>query len=331
MEQSVNTDVLLNVVDLKKHFDVKDGMFSRSKNQKIKAVNGISFDVKKGETFSVVGESGCGKSTTGMCLLRLTEPTSGKISFNNEDVLSKTKKEMKEYRKGIQIIFQDPYSSLNPKHTVRQILSEPLIISKEFTKKEINDRVESLVQLVGLDLHHLGRYPHEFSGGQRQRIGIARAIALNPQLIVCDEPVSALDVSIQSQILNLLKKLQKELNLTYIFISHDLSVVEHISDRVAVMYLGKFVEVGTRDQIFNNPQHPYTKILLSSVPIADPKRKKMNHRVKIEGDIPSPQNPPKGCPFYSRCPVRMDICSEAAPELRKVNSKQQVACYLIEN
>lgn len=273
MEQKLTSDVLLEVKNLKKHFPIKGNVFNKSK-QVLKAVDGVSLQVKKGETFSLVGESGCGKSTTGQCLLRLIEPTSGEILFNGKNVLAiKDKKEMQEFRRNIQIIFQDPYSSLNPKHTIKQILSEPFIINKVIPKDEIEERVVSLLKLVGLGPHHLHRYPHEFSGGQRQRIGIARALALNPQLIICDEPVSALDVSIQSQILNLLKSLQQQFHLTYIFISHDLSVVEHISDRVAVMYLGKIVEAGTREKIFKEPKHPYTQALLSSVPIPDPKKK----------------------------------------------------------
>lgn len=273
MEQKLTSDVLLEVKNLKKHFPIKGNVFNKSK-QVLKAVDGVSLQVKKGETFSLVGESGCGKSTTGQCLLRLIEPTSGEILFNGKNVLAiKDKKETQEFRRNIQIIFQDPYSSLNPKHTIKQILSEPFIINKVIPKDEIEERVVSLLKLVGLGPHHLHRYPHEFSGGQRQRIGIARALALNPQLIICDEPVSALDVSIQSQILNLLKSLQQQFHLTYIFISHDLSVVEHISDRVAVMYLGKIVEAGTREKIFKEPKHPYTQALLSSVPIPDPKKK----------------------------------------------------------
>ncbi|PWA08759.1 hypothetical protein DCC39_14220 [Pueribacillus theae] len=329
MEQSVETDVLLDVKNLKKYFSEKGNLLRKSQN-KIKAVDNISFQVKRGETFSIVGESGCGKSTTGLCLLRLTEPTSGEVIFNGKDILAiSNKKEMLDYRRNIQIIFQDPYSSLNPKHTVKQILSEPFIINQTVSKDEIEERVISLLKLVGLDTYHLNRYPHEFSGGQRQRIGIARALALNPQLIICDEPVSALDVSIQSQILNLLRTLQQKLNLTYIFISHDLSVVERISDRVAVMYLGKIVELGTREQIFNDPKHPYTKALLSSVPIADPKMKKLKNRIVLEGDLPSPNNPPKGCYFYSRCPVKMEKCKEIYPTVQQVSELHQVSCHLV--
>lgn len=321
-------EILLDVKNLTKYYPIKGNLFGKSKDV-IKAVDGVSFQVKKGETFSIVGESGCGKSTTGMSLLRLTEATSGEVVFNQKNVLTMKKNEIQDYRKNIQVIFQDPYSSLNPKHTIKKILSEPFVINQKLSKTEVEEKVISLLRLVGLDLHHLHRYPHEFSGGQRQRIGIARALALNPQIIVCDEPVSALDVSIQSQILNLLKSLQRKLGLTLIFISHDLSVVEHISDRIAVMYLGKIVETGTREEIFNNPQHPYTKALLSSVPIADPKLKKMKNRINIEGDIPSPKNPPKGCGFYSRCPVKTDKCKVVIPELKETSPNHQASCHLI--
>ena len=328
MAHNLMEDVLLDVKNLTKYYPLKGNLFGKSK-EAIKAVDGVSFQVKKGETFSIVGESGCGKSTTGMSLLRLIEPTSGEVVFDHKNVLDMKKKEMLNYRKNIQVIFQDPYSSLNPKHTIKKILSEPFVINQNLSKAELDEKVISLLRLVGLDHHHLNRYPHEFSGGQRQRIGIARALALEPQIIVCDEPVSALDVSIQSQILNLLQSLQQKLGLTLIFISHDLSVVEHISKRIAVMYLGKIVEMGTREEIFNNPQHPYTKALLSSVPIADPKLKKLKQRVNIEGDIPSPKNPPKGCAFYSRCPVKMDKCNEIIPEIKDISPDHQASCHLI--
>lgn len=328
MAPHVKEEVLIDVKNLAKYYPMKGNFLGKSDGF-IKAVDGVSFQVRKGETFSIVGESGCGKSTTGMSLLRLIEPTSGEIVFENKNVLEMKRKEMSGYRKNIQVIFQDPYSSLNPRHTIKKILSEPFAINTNLSKSEIEEKVIELLRLVGMDEHHLYRYPHEFSGGQRQRIGIARALALEPQLIICDEPVSALDVSIQSQILNLLKSLQRRLKLTYIFISHDLSVVEHISDRVAVMYLGKIVEIGSREQIFNHPQHPYTKALLASVPIADPKLKKMKNRVTLEGDIPSPKNPPKGCPFYSRCPVRVDSCNQIVPELKEISHEHQASCHLI--
>jgi peptide/nickel transport system ATP-binding protein/oligopeptide transport system ATP-binding protein len=327
LEQGLKNDIILDVRGLKKYYEGEKLLFGKSKSV-VRAVDNISFQVQRGETFSIVGESGCGKSTTGMCLLRLIDPTSGEIYFNREDALTLKNKELKGFRKDIQVIFQDPYSSLNPKHTVRSILREPYLIHKTFSNTEIDDQVHRLIELVGLDSSYLDRYPHEFSGGQRQRIGIARALALNPQLIVCDEPVSALDVSIQAQIINLLKELQQQLNLTYIFISHDLSVVEHISNRVAVMYLGKIVEMGTRDQIFNDPKHPYTQALLASIPIANPEHAEKKQRVIIKGDLPSPKNPPKGCHFYSRCPVKMEQCKEVYPEVKILPNQQQIACHL---
>jgi oligopeptide/dipeptide ABC transporter ATP-binding protein len=321
------TESLLTVKNLSKHFPINNGFFG-GQTGTIKAVDGVSFEVKKGETFSIVGESGCGKSTTGMCLMNLIEPTSGEVNFK-ESTFSNKGKQSRDSRRHMQIIFQDPYSSLNPKHTVKKILSEPLVINRYGSKSEIEARVESLITLVGLSTHHLSRYPHEFSGGQRQRIGIARAIALNPEVIICDEPVSALDVSIQSQILNLFEELQRKLNLTYVFISHDLSVVEHISDRVAVMYLGKIVEQGTKEEIFSNPQHPYTQALLSSVPVANPKLKKSKSRIILEGDPPSPKNPPKGCHFHNRCVYKVDACTETYPEMRNVSGQHRVACHLL--
>ena len=329
MEQViVEKEDLMVVEELKKHYPIKNGLFGK-KTGDVKAVDGVTFTIKKGETFSIVGESGCGKSTVGMSLLRLTEPTSGKILFNDEDMLSKSLNELRDLRKNIQIIFQDTYSSLNPKHSIKKIISEPLVINRKMTNAEMEARVVELLELVGLGAHYLHRYPHEFSGGQRQRIGIARALALNPQLIVCDEPVSALDVSIQSQILNLLEDLQKKFNLTYIFISHDLSVVEHISDRVAVMYLGRIVEMGTREEVFQNPQHPYTKALMSSVPIADPKLKNKKQRIILTGDVPSPKNPPKGCHFHTRCPFKTDKCIESYPEYKEITGDHIAACHII--
>lgn len=318
----------MNVSNLRKYYPINNGIFGK-KTGEIKAVDGVSFDIRKGETFSIVGESGCGKSTVGMSLLGLIQPTSGKILFKEKDIFTKNKKDMKEIRKNIQIIFQDTYSSLNPKHTIKKIIGEPLLINTKMSDSEIESRVIELLNLVGLSSQHLYRYPHEFSGGQRQRIGIARALALNPQLIICDEPVSALDVSIQSQILNLLEELQEKFNLTYIFISHDLSVVEHISDRVAVMYLGRIVEMGTKDEVFKNPQHPYTKALMSSVPIADPKLKNKKQRIILTGDVPSPKNPPIGCHFHTRCPFKTENCENNYPDLRNVGNSHEVACHLV--
>ncbi len=328
MAQQIASDELLVVKDLKKHYPVRGGLFG-GQTGTVKAVDGVSFTVKKGETFSIVGESGCGKSTTGMCLLRLTEPTSGQVLFDGQDVMSKSSSALRSLRRNMQVIFQDPYSSLNPKLTVKQIISEPYLINKTVPKNEIDDRVHSLIKLVGLRADQLNRYPHEFSGGQRQRIGIARALALNPKLIVCDEPVSALDVSIQSQILNLLEDLQQKFDLTYIFISHDLSVVEHISDRVAVMYLGRIVEIGDREHIFGSPEHPYTKALLSSVPLADPKLKTGRQRIILSGDVPNPRNPSAGCHFHTRCPMKTDKCMESTPILNEISHGHQVACHLV--
>jgi oligopeptide/dipeptide ABC transporter ATP-binding protein len=330
LAQIVETEEILKVENLTKHYPIRGGVFG-GVTGRVKAVDDISFTVRRGETFSIVGESGCGKSTTGMCLSRLEDPTSGNIFLNSENILEANKSKSKKYRRSVQIIFQDPYSSLNPKLTIRKILSEPLIINKFGSKLQIENRITALLEMVGLRSHHLDRYPHEFSGGQRQRIGIARALALNPDLIICDEPVSALDVSIQSQLLNLLQDLQDELNLTYIFISHDLSVVEHISDRLAVMYLGKIVEMGTRKEIFENPKHPYTKALLSSVPIADPKIKMMRNRIILEGDVPSPKNPPPGCSFHTRCPFKVDICEKNSPKAFNINHGHSISCHLVEN
>lgn len=329
LEQRVATDEILKVENLTKHYPIRGGLFGGITGS-VKAVDDISFTVKRGETFSIVGESGCGKSTTGMCMSRLVSPTSGKVFLNGEDFLAADSSQVKKYRQSVQIIFQDPYSSLNPKLTIRKILSEPLVINKYGSKSQIENRVRELLEMVSLGPHHLDRYPHEFSGGQRQRVGIARALALNPDLIICDEPVSALDVSIQSQLLNLLQDLQNELNLTYIFISHDLSVVEHISDRLAVMYLGKIVEMGTREEIFENPKHPYTKALLSSVPIPDPKTKMMRKRIILEGDVPSPRNPPPGCSFHTRCPFKEDVCGKVTPNTFQMNREHSVSCHLVE-
>ncbi len=326
LAQAIKTEPLLKVNHLEKHYPVKKDLFGKE-NEVIKAVDGVSFTVYKGETFSIVGESGCGKTTTGMCLNRLIEPTSGEVLFEGENVVTYSHKQMKKIYRNMQIIFQDPYSSLNPKFTIQRIISEPLIINRYGSKTDIVDRVRLLLELVGLRPEYMNRYPHELSGGQKQRVGIARALALNPKLIICDEPVSALDVSIQAQIVNLLKDLQEQLGLTYIFISHDLSVVELVSDRIAVMYLGKIVEQGTRDEIFTNPQHPYTKVLLSSIPIADPKAKKNRERIILKGDMPSPKNPPKGCHFHTRCPFKTDICVESYPEHTSVTSTHRVACH----
>lgn len=319
---------ILEIHDLKTFFPIYGGVFWK-KIGHVFAVNGVSLTVKKGETLGLVGESGCGKTTLGRTINRLYKPTSGKIIFKQNDITHSTPKELQPIRKNIQMIFQDPFESLNSRHTIGSILEEPFIIHKTGTKNERKERVKLLLEKVGLQNDVINRFPHEFSGGQRQRIGIARAIALNPELIICDEPVSALDVSIQSQILNLLLDLQQNMNLTYIFIAHDLSVVKHISDRIAVMYLGKIVEFTDADTIYENPQHPYTKALISAIPIPDPRKKKKKQILK--GEIPSPITPPIGCNFNTRCPFVMEKCKKIEPDLQNINTKKEhsVACHLL--
>lgn len=319
------TKPLLEVEGLTKHFDIKGGVLGK-KVGAVQAVNDLSFHVNKGEILGIVGESGCGKSTTGKSILRLIEPTEGKVHFEGKDVMTLKAEEMRLLRKDMQIIFQDPYASLNPRHTVEKIITEPLLIHGMSSKKERKKRVFELLETVGLSDYHASRYPHQFSGGQRQRIGIARALANHPKLIICDEPVSALDVSVQSQILNLMKDLRDEFDLTYIFIAHDLSVVEHISDRVGVMYLGNLVEITEKDKLYESPKHPYTQALLSAVPSIDPDAKR--DRVLLEGDLPSPADPPTGCVFHTRCPMAMDICKEVKPELAEVADRHYAACHL---
>jgi len=292
----------------------------------VKAVDDISFDIYKGETLGLVGESGCGKSTTGRMLVNLMDPTEGQIIFEGVNLSQLKRKEQKRYHKEIQIIFQDPYASLNPRMTIGDIIAEPIKINKLAKRQDINKEVERLLDCVGLASYHKNRYPHEFSGGQRQRVGIARALSLKPKLIVCDEPVSALDVSIQAQVLNLLDDLQKEFCLTYLFIAHGLNVVKHVSTRVGVMYLGKLVEIADKDELYRNPFHPYTKALLSAIPIANPKLKK--ERILLSGDVPSPIDPPAGCRFCTRCPNRMDICKTKEPELIEIDKNHIVACHL---
>lgn len=321
---------LLKVTDLKQYFPIKGGFLGRTVNH-VKAVDGITFHVNEGETLSIVGESGCGKSTTGRSILRLDEPTSGEVIFNDTDLLSLSKRKMRSVRKDLQIIFQDPYASLNPRMTVRQILSEAMNIQKVVPKKEQENKILELLDIVGLGAHQIDRYPHEFSGGQRQRIGIARALSVDPKLIICDEAVSALDVSIQAQVLNLLKKLQREFKFTYLFISHDLGVVRHISDRVIVMYLGKIVEIADKKSLFTNPQHPYTISLLSAIPSPDPEKKR--DRIILKGDVPSPIDPPTGCRFHTRCPFATEKCVTDVPELRTTNLMEgghQAACHYLE-
>ncbi|WP_391207044.1 ABC transporter ATP-binding protein [Psychrobacillus sp. L4] len=318
---------LLKVSDLKQHFALKKEAIFQPK-QVVKAVDGINFDLYPGETLSIVGESGCGKSTTGRSILRLDEPTDGDVLFKGESLLKMNKKELRNVRGNIQVIFQDPYASLNPRRTIRQMLEEAMAIQKVLPPNKREDRMLELMKHVGLRPEYLERYPHEFSGGQRQRIGIARALAVNPEIIICDEAVSALDVSIQAQILNLLKKLQKEFDLTFLFISHDLSVVRHISDRVMVMYLGKVVEIADKSSLFNNPMHPYTKALLSAIPVID--ETKRRERIILKGDVPSPINPPTGCRFHTRCPFATERCQQEEPLLRKIDTGHSVACHFAE-
>lgn len=327
----MNQKPLLEVNQLKQYFPIKGGFLGRTMNH-VKAVDDVTFEIYEGETLSVVGESGCGKSTTGRAILRLDEPTDGTVAFNGKDLLSLSKSQLRKERKNLQIIFQDPYASLNPYQTVQQILSEAMTIQNVLPKKQHRKRIIELLETVGLNETQLDRYPHEFSGGQRQRIGIARALAVDPKLIVCDEAVSALDVSVQAQVLNLLKNLQRELNLTYLFIAHDLGVVRHISDRIIVMYLGKIVEIADKKSLFENPQHPYTKALLSAIPVPDPDAKK--DRIILRGDVPSPINPPSGCRFHTRCPFATDICREEEPTLEKLGHMKdghQAACHHIKD
>ena len=318
------TETLLEVTNLKKYFPIKGGVFSKTVGF-VYAVDDVSFTVGKGETLGLVGESGCGKSTTGRSILRLIEPTDGKVTFEGQDVTALDKNAMRALRREMQIIFQDPYASLNPRMTVGSIVGEPLEIHKIARGREKTERVASLLQKVGLRAEDMRKYPHEFSGGQRQRIGIARALALNPKLIVCDEPVSALDVSIQAQVINLLEDLQEEFGLSYLFIAHNLNVVEHISNRVAVMYLGQIVELASDTDLYNDAQHPYTEALLSAVPIPDPTVKKK--RIILQGDVPSPIDPPSGCHFHTRCMYKEKICEEEAPEFKHIGGGHWVACH----
>jgi oligopeptide transport system ATP-binding protein len=321
-------DELLRVEELKKHFPIERGIIKRQVGA-VRAVDGISFEIRRGETFGLVGESGCGKSTTGRTILRLYSPTDGKVIFNDIDVTELPESEMRRFRPHMQMIFQDPYASLNPRMSVREIVGEPLLIHTNMRENERNERVEELLELVGLNPRYAVRYPHEFSGGQRQRIGIARSLASGPEFIVCDEPISALDVSIQAQVVNLLQRLQETLGLTYLFIAHDLSMVRYISDRMAVMYVGKLVEISSSNELYENPLHPYTQALLSAIPIPDPVIEEQRKRIILIGDVPSPVNPPSGCRFHTRCPIAEEICSQAEPELRKISFEHSVACHLV--
>lgn len=320
------TETLLEVKNLKKYFPITSGLFNRTVGH-VKAVDDISFTIKRGETFGLVGESGSGKSTVGRTIIRLLEKTEGEVKFQGIDIYGMQEKELRKLRPKMQLIFQDPYSSLNPRVRVGDAIGEALLNHGLTTKEEVRDRVLEVMEACGLSAYQYDRFPHEFSGGQRQRIGIARALILDPDLIIADEPVSALDVSIQAQIINLFRKLQKTRGLTYLFISHDLSVVEHLCDRIGVMYLGTMMETATRDELFRNPLHPYTKALLSAVPIPIPKLKR--ERIVLQGDIPNPANPPSGCKFHTRCPFATDICREQVPVFRDVGNDHQVACHLV--
>ena len=324
-DDSLQNKILIEVKDLKKHFEISKGFFKKQKST-VKAVDKINFKIYNGETLGIVGESGCGKSTAGQLILGLLEPTEGEVIFDEKLLSTFSQKELRKARKDLQVIFQDPYSSLNPRMTVEELIGEPLIVHNIMKGEELRKKVLELMELVGLQSHQLKRYPHEFSGGQRQRIGIARALSLDPKIIVCDEAVSALDVSIQAQILNLLKSLQKKLDLTFIFIAHGIPAVKHISDRIAVMYLGRIVELASKEDLFNNPLHPYSYALLDSVPIPDPELRRDN-RETVSGEIPSPTNPPQGCHFHPRCKFAQERCKVETPEYREIKKDHFIACH----
>jgi oligopeptide transport system ATP-binding protein len=324
-------NILLEIKNLKKYYNLKSGFLFQRSSGIVKAVDDISFYIRKGETFGLVGESGCGKSTTVRVILRLTQPTGGYALYNGRNIFELDKKQMFKTRREMQIIFQDPYASLSPRMTIGDIIGEPMEIHRVGNKKSRMKKVKNLLKTVGLNPEHINRYPHEFSGGQRQRVGVARALALTPQLLLCDEPVSALDVSVQAQILNLLSDLQKEFNLTYLFIAHDLSVVKHVSDRIGVMYLGKLIEIAESEELYKNPLHPYTMGLLSAIPIPDPELERKRKRIVLEGDVPSPIDPPSGCRFHPRCPNAQEICSMKEPELKNypddTGKEHYAACF----
>lgn len=324
--ESLTEKIILEVKNVKKYFPVQKGLLGRSTGW-LKAVDDVSFSVKEGETLGIVGESGCGKSTLGRNIIRLQKPTDGQILYKNQDITFFNETKLRTVRKEMQIVFQDPYASLNPKHKVGELIGEPLRAHNQGSAREREMRVKWLLERVGLEHHHITRYPHEFSGGQRQRIGIARALALSPKLIVCDEPISALDVSVQSQVINLLQDLQDEFGLTYLFIAHDLSVVRHISSRIAVMYLGKIVELGETEEIYHNPAHPYTRALLSAIPIPNPIEQRKKERVILSGDVPSPINPPQGCRFHTRCPIAEERCKTEEPRFEEKNEGRWAACH----
>lgn len=328
MAESSKQNILLKVENLKMYFPIHHGVFQRKVGD-VKAVDDVTFNVFHGETLGLVGESGCGKTSTGRAIIRLYKPTSGRVLFDDLDLVTIGGEQLRKMRNKMQMIFQDPYASLNPRMSVLEIVSEPLTVHKVASGQKKRDKVADLLHIVGLNPDLMNRYPHEFSGGQRQRIGLARALALNPALIICDEPISALDVSIQAQVVNLFEDLQEEFGLTYIFIAHDLSMVQHISNRVAVMYLGKIVEVASRDILYSNPLHPYTQALLSAVPIPDPVIEKERQRILLKGELPSPINPPKGCNFNTRCPVAEDICFEFEPDFVEIEDGHYCACHLV--
>ena len=319
-------EVLLEIKNLKKYFPIKN-FFGTVKGE-VKAVDDVSFEIYKGETFGLVGESGCGKSTLGRCILKMLDVNSGEVLYEGKDLVGMSAKDWKEYRKKLQIIFQDPYSALNPNWNVKELISEPLA-TNGYSKEEIEKRIKELLKTLNMNEEVMEKFPYEFSGGQRQRIGVARAVAAYPEFIFCDEPISALDVSIQAQVVNMLKELQKELGLTYLFTAHDLSMVYHISDRIGVMYLGSMVEIGTSEEVFKTPVHPYTQALISAVPIADPETARKSERILIEGELPSPMNVPKGCRFCTRCPKATEQCRQEKPELREISEGHMVACHLV--